>query len=213
MVCELQICAPGEKMVKVLVTSFKRFLLGLRRPSKATNLRLMKERGEDVNAFKIREARPEELKELVDLHVTTWNDTYPYVLSKPTHQIREYQWKKLFELKENKWFCYVVEDGSGKLVGFASGNLNDSSQTTGNLSKIYLLRNYQRLGLGRKLMVEAARHFRSIGINSMVLFAEADNPSIRFYEVLGGERMYDDKGNFHGGYRWRSLEQLALQRI
>jgi GNAT superfamily N-acetyltransferase len=197
-------------MVKVLVTSFKRFLLGLRRPSKATNLRLMRERGEDLNAFKIREARREELKELVDLHVTTWNDTYPYVKNKPTHQIREYQWKKMFELKEKNWFCFVVEDRHGKLVAFATGNTYEEGDLpyAGQLNKIYVLRNYQRLGLGRKLMQCVACRFKEMGVNSMLLFSEAANPSTRFYEAMGGQRLYDPKGNFHGGYGWSSLEHI-----
>jgi len=43
----------------------------------------------------------------------------------------------------------------------------------------------------------------------MVLFAEPDNPSCRFYEALGGERLLDAKGELHGAYGWRDLQSLA----
>ena len=44
---------------------------------------------------------------------------------------------------------------------------------------------------------------------TMHLFSEAANPSIRFFEALGGERMITDTGEFHGGYRWSDLHNLA----
>jgi ribosomal protein S18 acetylase RimI-like enzyme len=198
-----------------MITTFKRFLLALRRPRKWANMRLLKERGEDINSFLIREAKIDELEALVDLHVTAWNDTYPGARNKPTHQVRERQWRKNFELKERNWFCFVVEDSKGSLVGFATGNTyGDADQpATGQLNKIYLLRNYQRLGLGRRLAERVACRFRAMGINSMLLFSEAENPSIKFYEALGGQRMYDDRGRFHGGYKWDSLEELAAHCV
>ena len=196
--------------MRKLVTSFKRFLLSLRRPSKAANLQLMKQRGETIDSFVVREARPEDLPVLVDVHVTAWNNTYPGLGYKPSHQLREQQWKKLFELKEKNWFCYVIEDGKGKLVGFATGNTYEEGDLpyAGQLNKMYLLRDYQRLGLGTKLMQVMAQRFMDMSINSMVLFAEAGNPSIKFYDALGGQRLYDGKGNFHGGYGWSDLTVL-----
>lgn len=43
----------------------------------------------------------------------------------------------------------------------------------------------------------------------MLLFGEAGNPSNRFYEALGAERLFSDTGAFHGGYGWRDLQRLA----
>lgn len=193
-----------------LATSFKRFVLALRRPSKARNLKLMKERGETIDSFIIREARPQDIAALVDVHVTSWNYTYPFVVHKPTHQLRERQWRRLFELRENDWFCYVVQDSKGKVVGFATGHIYNEGDLPyrGQLDKIHLLRDYHRLGFGRKLMGLVAKRFTDMGINSMLLFAEAENPSIKFYDALGGQRLYDSKGNFHGGYGWSDLRIL-----
>jgi hypothetical protein len=43
----------------------------------------------------------------------------------------------------------------------------------------------------------------------VVLFGVAENPSCKFHEALGGEKLYAENGEFHGGYCWRDLEKLA----
>src|SRR5437660_3782139 len=160
----------------------------------------------------IREATAVDIPALVDLHVKTWNATYPEVLKKPTYEIRERQWREAFAVTDGSWFCFVVEGQNGELVGFAKGtpyNHRDLPDFAGQLSKIYLLGEYQRLGLGRRLVGHVARRFLSQGISSMVLFGLARNPSCRFHEALGGERLFSKKGEFHGGYGWRDLQSLA----
>jgi GNAT superfamily N-acetyltransferase len=104
----------------------------------------------------------------------------------------------------------VVDNGAGTLVGFATGNRYQEGDLpyAGQLNKMYLLRHYQRLGLGRRLMSVMAQRFIDTGIHSMVLFAEAANPSIKFYDALGGQRLYDDHGKFHGAYGWSDLKVL-----
>jgi GNAT superfamily N-acetyltransferase len=189
-----------------------RFIMGLRRPSKTTNMRRLREWGETMESFTIREATEHDLPALAALHVQTWNDTYWTVRNPPTIEIREYQWREQFTVKDGSWFCYVVQNREGRLIGFAKGllyNHADLPEFGGELSKIYLLLEYQRLGLGRLLMGYVARKFLSMGINSMVLFGIPQNPSNRFHEALRGERLYSKKGEFHGGYGWRDLQKLA----
>lgn len=160
----------------------------------------------------IREATAADLPALVDLHVKTWNATYPEVQKKPTHEIRERQWREAFEVTDGSWFCFVVEGPDGELVGFIKGKRyrdRDLPDFAGELNKIYLLREYHRQGWGRRLVGHVVRRFLRQGIHSMLLFADAENPSCRFYEVLGAERLLDQAGKFHGGYGWRDLEALA----
>jgi hypothetical protein len=54
-----------------------------------------------------------------------------------------------------------------------------------------------------------ARRFLERGVTSMLLFGDAANPTNRFYEAFGGERLYGERGDFHGGYGWRDLRVLA----
>ena len=45
----------------------------------------------------------------------------------------------------------------------------------------------------------------------MLLFGDAANPSNGFYEAFGAVRLYDDTGEFHGGYGWRDLGELVAR--
>ena len=162
-------------------------------------------------SFIIRDAKPADLPALVDIHVTSWNATYPAHEPKPTHQLREQQWKKAFEKKENNWFCYVVEKQDGDIVGFSTGNDFDNKDLNyeGQLNKIHFLKQYQRLRLGRRLVGQVVNHFIKQGIHSMILFADPANPAVRFYEGLGGKRVLDKDGKFHGAYGWQDLQKLS----
>jgi ribosomal protein S18 acetylase RimI-like enzyme len=76
------------------------------------------------------------------------------------------------------------------------------------LSKIYLRWEYHGLGLGRRMMSETARRFVERGIRSFILFAELSNPTLGFYDRMGGERLRDDRGKFDGAYGWRDARAL-----
>jgi GNAT superfamily N-acetyltransferase len=93
------------------------------------------------------------------------------------------------------------------LVGFAQGNRSDHPEFGGELNKIYLLRDYQRMGLGTRLIGHVARRFRSLGINSMWLFGDARNPSVSAWSALGAMKTDEDPGT--GNYGWRDLASLA----
>jgi hypothetical protein len=131
--------------LKDLFNNLIRFVRGLLRPSKAANTRRMQQRGETFASFYIREATAADIPALAALHVRTWNETYPSVRKPPTAQLREYQWKQLFDNNERDWFCYIVQDTQGNFVGFAKGQSyqhSDLPQFSGELNKIYVLQQY-----------------------------------------------------------------------
>jgi GNAT superfamily N-acetyltransferase len=198
--------------MKDTVNAMLRSLRNLRRPSKATNSRLLRARGETAASLVIREATSSDIPALARLHVTTWNATHGGGPNGPTYELRERQWREAFSRVDGSWFCLVIKRSSGELVGFAKGvryQHSDLPDFAGELNKIYLLREYQRQGLGRRLVGHVARRFLGQGIGSMVLFGEARNPSCACWDALGGERLYGPNGEFHGGYGWRDLQRLA----
>jgi ribosomal protein S18 acetylase RimI-like enzyme len=101
----------------------------------------------------------------------------------------------------------TLEDRSGRLIGFTWGKPRDG-EFEGELSKIYLRWEYHGLGLGRRMMAETARRFVERGIHSFILFAELSNPTLAFYDRMGGERLLDDRGQFGGSYGWRDVRTL-----
>jgi L-amino acid N-acyltransferase YncA len=164
--------------------------------------------------FYLREAREADIPALAALHVKTFNETHrggqP---GGPSYELRERQWREAFGRLDGSWFCYVIEDDRGELVGFAKGTPHDSGVPgyAGELNKIYVLQRVHRQGLGRLLLCAAARRFVERGVTSMLLFGDAKNPSNGFYEAFGAERLYSDHGEFHGGYGWPDLRKLITR--
>ncbi|HET9825489.1 MAG TPA: GNAT family N-acetyltransferase [Chitinophagaceae bacterium] len=160
------------------------------------------------SSFKIREATAGDVSVLAALHVTTFNETHG---PGPTYEVRKWQWEKAFKDTDNDWFCFVVQNENGNLVGFAKGqryNDSDMPDFSGELNKIYVLSRYQQLGLGRQLICKVANQFAKRGISSMLLFGDANSRSNGFYEKMGAERLFTKKGEFHGGYGWKDLQKL-----
>lgn len=170
----------------------------------------LKETPEAVTAadFHFRDANADDVPALAQLHVATFIETHGG--PGPTAALREQQWTEAFSRRADAWFCVVIVSPDGELAGFAKGVPHrDIPDYTGELNKIYILRRYHRLGLGRRLLAEVSRRFLSHGITSMLLFGDARNPSNGFYERMGAERLFAPNGDFHGGYGWRDIHPLS----
>jgi GNAT superfamily N-acetyltransferase len=192
--------------VKQSVNDIKRQINARSRPSREENQQRLRERGESLDSIVCRDAVGADIPALAELHVTTWNATYR-TTSGPTVATRAWQWNQVFANENRRDFVLVLEDRSGRLIGFTWGKPAEG-EFEGNLSKIYLRWEYHGLGLGRRMMEETARRFLDRGIHSFNLFAELSNPTLGFYERMGGERLLDDRGQFSGAYGWRDVRTL-----
>jgi ribosomal protein S18 acetylase RimI-like enzyme len=180
-----------------------------RRPSKTANKKRLQAIGESIDTIRIRELGIDDIATLASIHVKTWNETYARGNNGPSIQLRESQWREKFRKKDDSWFILGVENTKGEMIGFAVGQKHNSEEYKGEINKIYLLQEYQRLGIGSKLLREVVRRFQQMGINSMVLFGIPQNPTGGFHEAMGGKRLYDKQGVFHGGYGWKEISALA----
>lgn len=192
--------------LKARVADLKRWFNGLSRPSGKTNARRLTNRGESLDSIVFRDAMAADIPALAELHVTTWKATYRTTRG-PTIATRTWQWNEVFSKENRRDFVLVLEDRNGRLIGFTWGKPNDG-EIAGQLSKIYLRWEYHGLGLGRRMMAETARRFLERNIHSFILFAELSNPTLGFYDRMGGERLLDDRGQFSGAYVWRDLRTL-----
>lgn len=195
-----------ERLLKPRVAPVLRWLNARSRPTRTENLARMRERGETFDSILFRDAVSEDIPALAELHVTTWNATYR-TSNGPTVETRTWQWNKVFTKWNRRDFVLVLEDQNGRLIGFTWGVPNEG-EFEGQLSKIYLRWEYHGLGLGRRMMSETAKRFLDRGIHSFVLFAELTNPTIGFYDRMGGERLLNDHGQFDGAYAWRDATTL-----
>jgi GNAT superfamily N-acetyltransferase len=198
----------GAQLIRHLLVPAWRFVAGLARPSARANRRRLAARGESLASLRIREAGVADIPALAELLVTTWNATYaPFLAKGPSREVRERQWRQQFAERDDLWFCLVVERPDGALVGFAQANRSDNPEYEGELRRIHLLHDYQRLGLGSRLVGHVARRFLSCGVRSMWLYGDARNPSIAAWLALGARKTDADPGN--GNYGWRDIGSLA----
>jgi L-amino acid N-acyltransferase YncA len=162
--------------------------------------------------FRLRDVTPADVPALARLHVQTFTETHrggrP---GGPTIELRESQWREIVTRAGGTSFCFVVVDDAGDLIGFARGRPHDGGVPgfAGELNKIYVIERRHRQRIGSLLLFGVARRFVAQDVRSMLLFGDAQSPSNGFYERYGAERIYSEKGEFHGGYGWRDLRVLV----
>ena len=147
--------------------------------------------------IQIRAAIPEDASSIARVHVDSWRSTYAGIvpaeyLASLSYRNRESMWKEALTTDRPGTSCFVAETEGGDIVGFANGGPEREGGRIyrGELYAIYILEEYQRMGLGHRLFSSVAQRLLSDGFDSMLLWVLEDNhPAIRFYESLGGERV------------------------
>lgn len=164
-----------------------------------------------VGDLALREATMADLRPLAELHVRVFNETHvgPFG-SGPSYATRESQWREKLMEADDTHFVLVLETPGRQLIGFIWCHpMENDPRWAARLNKIYLLREYQRRGLGTRMVAAAIERLLAHGLASMALFTEADNePACRFYDQLGGERQLNERGEFEGMYGWSDLNEL-----
>ena len=170
----------------------------------------------------IREAHAVDAAAIARVHVDSWRTTYEGILPSDflaslSYEEREQSWKESLSVPGGKTFICVAEDDEGRVVGFASGGpeREGNSVYRGELYAIYVLERCQRRGVGRCLAAAVIRRLVEQGIDSMMLWVLADNPSRGFYETLGGRRIREKTAEVGGievvevAYGWSNLRDLS----
>ncbi|MEN8908276.1 MAG: GNAT family N-acetyltransferase [Clostridiales bacterium] len=146
--------------------------------------------------FKIRKANIEDVEEIVDINIRVWKTTYNGIINNDYLLDREKdKAKKILKMKNsfksNKIYR-CVSLYNNKIVGFIIyGELNNIDKykfrNTGEIYALYILKDYQRMGLGRNLVKYAINDLVKLKkYNKMVIWSLDENPNINFYLKLGG---------------------------
>ena len=141
----------------------------------------------------IRKANLEDAAGISKVHVDSWRTTYKGIvpdsfLENLSYEERERIWKSGIEKNQ----VYIAEDEKGQIVGFASGGKERTGKYDayrGELYAIYLLEGQQGRGTGQKLFQSVVDDLKENQLNSMLIWALAENPACRFYEKLGGKKI------------------------
>lgn len=146
----------------------------------------------------LREATASDARGIARVHVESWKATYRGLIADEyidsiSYADREQLWAKLInfyeETKQGFLFVASVDD---EIVGFVSGgrSRDDSWEFEGEVTGLYILKQYQRMGFGRRLMNAAVSRLLEAGVSSMSIWVlEGNDNAIKFYERLGGRRI------------------------
>jgi len=142
----------------------------------------------------IRKAKSSDLNEIITVHIETWKTAYKGVVPDKNIQrfiirTRDKRWQKqLKNMIEEKIF-FIAESNKSEIVGFAIGGLERSKNPNykGELMGIYIIKEFQRKGIGKALTRKIVEELIDMKINSMLLWVLENNPYRTFYETIGGK--------------------------
>ena len=138
---------------------------------------------------------------IIKVSIDTWRTTYREILPVDFLNNLSYEdsiskWQQRFTDSERYIFFYIAETDTKEVIGFALGILEQSDPTSkipdinkyiGELKAIYVLKEYQRRGIGVRLVRLIVEKLLEHNINNMIVWVLKDNPNWKFYEKLGGK--------------------------
>jgi GNAT superfamily N-acetyltransferase len=177
----------------------------------------------------IRRAAPADAAAIGQVHAACLHETYaglmpPDWLAARTVEERTLMWANILDepAARSTIAVYIAECGGG-VCGFGSCGWQRTEFLkelgfAGEFSAIYVLRRFQRRGIGLKLMRGLASASLKEGIGAAALWCLKDNAGARrFYERINGEFLLEQMGTeAHANctevaYGWRNLAGLAAR--
>ena len=166
-------------------------------------------------------AGPSDAEELARVHVTSWRETYRGLLADAfLARMSEPGFTRRFRRALNAPGDSVTLAAADRygLVAYAQGGLSRRGiPGEAEIATLYVLRQAQGAGLGKRLMAETARALAAQGATSLMISVLRDNIRARgFYEHLGGEpeaaRQEPGPGGrllYEVAYRWPDIKTLT----
>ena len=172
----------------------------------------------------IRQAYPFDAPSIAAVSIESWRTTYDGIipadfLARLSRSGREaaYEERLSFITGPTSEFAYVAED-EDRIVGFAYAGPRRTRRVgyLGEIYALYVLEEYQRQGIGHRLVSAVVRHFLSHRLDSMIIWVLIYNPACAFYEALGGGIVAQSSIDIGGttllklGYGWEDIRTIAL---
>ncbi len=170
----------------------------------------------------IRRANIEDADGIAKAHVDSWKTTYKGIipddfLNGLSYEDRTELWKQNIIREDN--YVIIVENAQGKIVGFADAWKRETNieENTCDLTSIYLLEEYQGIGIGRALMKELFIHFKKMGYSKIFVDVLEDNKTKYFYEYYGAKFIKNVQIKIGGKvldeskYEWHSVDDILAK--
>ncbi|ASK60897.1 GNAT family N-acetyltransferase [Virgibacillus phasianinus] len=171
--------------------------------------------------FQTRKAVYGDAEAIANIHINSWKSTYRDLInerdiSNITFENRLALWETILTINNKEDQCTYVIHNEEKIVGFVNGGPERTKRFNydSEIYTIYLLDEYQRLGLGAELLQTFAEDMKLKGNSSILVWVLKQNPSSKFYERYQAEPVGEEETTIGEGtyqetaYGWESIEQL-----
>ena len=169
----------------------------------------------------IRRATPQDAPAIADVRIASWRHTYRGLI--PDSYLDGMQlehsialWDRVLTAGKNNTSVFVAEN-DGVVVGFAAGNMlaEPRYELDAEVSAAYVRREFQRAGIGRRLVAAVAAAQREHGAHGLIVWVIAGNKGARaFYEGLGATLLVEQPFEWEGmplveaGYGFADIDAL-----
>lgn len=170
--------------------------------------------------FQTRKAVYKDAEAIANIHINSWKSTYKDLLNEKdisniTYENRLALWETVLRLQKEDQCTFVIYNEE-KIVGFINGGPERTKRFNydSEIYTIYLLDEFQRLGLGADLLRVFADDMKAKGNNSILVWVLTQNPSSKFYErykakPIGEEETTIGKGTYQEtAYGWGNIDEL-----
>lgn len=170
--------------------------------------------------FTVRKASYGDAAAIADIHVSSWKSTYTDLLeerdlSNITYENRRALWETVLRMQKEEQLTFVIHNEE-KIVGFISGGPERTKKFNydSEIYTIYLLDDFQKLGLGTRLLKVFSEGMKNLGYHSLMVWILKQNPSSRFYEryeakPVGEEVTTIGEGTYQEtAYGWKNIDLL-----
>lgn len=165
--------------------------------------------GMSLFTIDIRNAERGDVTAIAGVHFASWQHAYSGLIPHKSLQDmvnrRDCHW---WERAIDRGTSISVIDMGDTICGYATMGLNRAPTLPqeGEIYELYLLPQYQGVGLGSRLFKAAQKTLQSHGCNGLVVWAlEENEPANQFYHALGGHDVAQGFESFDG----KALRKIA----
>jgi GNAT superfamily N-acetyltransferase len=171
----------------------------------------------------IRPAIVDDAQAIARVRVDCWRSTYRGLIPDSYLDAMDVDasaalWNRVLSAGTSTASVFVADD-DGDVVAFAAGNRLQEPRhgLNAELTAVYVRRDRQRAGLGRRLVEAVAKAQRAQGANGLIVWVIAGNKGARaFYERLGATLLieqpfeWDAMPLVEAGYGFADIDALIL---
>ena len=143
--------------------------------------------------FTIRKATLADALGIAIVSVYTWKTAYSGLLPEEMLDKRLADLPKMAEnmkkqiIDRDNYFVATVDDTVVGFTAFCSPCRNPDYAVSGEIGALYCLKGYNGYGIGRALFEAAVKELVQRGYKTMIIDCLRGNPTLGFYEHLGGK--------------------------